>query len=152
MSVLPSGMVRGLAEVVLRVRDLDAMQRFYEGVLGLPPLRRFGDDMAFLALPATAGGRAQAVALFVDRWPSNIPDAAWAGHDQPRSTLHHFALAVSLPALDDAARLLSAAGVTTHERTFPWAGWRSLMLQDPEGNTVELVADDPSLLANGSLG
>jgi catechol 2,3-dioxygenase-like lactoylglutathione lyase family enzyme len=85
--------------VVLRVHDLDAMQRFYADVLGLPLLRRFGDDMAFLELPERAGNRMQAVALFVDRWPSNIPGAAWAGHDQGHSTLHHFALTVSLPNL-----------------------------------------------------
>ena len=148
MHVLPTGMVEGLAEVVLRVRDLDAMQRFYADVLGLPLLRRFGDDMAFLELPARAGARVQTVTLFVDRWPSNIPGTAWAGHDQPQSTLHHFALAMSLPSLREAAQLLAKAGVAAHERTFPWVGWRSLMLVDPEGNTVELVADDSSARAS----
>jgi catechol 2,3-dioxygenase-like lactoylglutathione lyase family enzyme len=133
--------------VVLRVHDLDAMQRFYADVLGLPLLRRFGNDMAFLELPERAGNTMQAVALFVDRWPSNIPGAAWAGHDQGRSTLHHFALTVSLPNLRRAEGLLADAGVATTERTFPWAGWRSLMVADPEGNTVELVAVDPAILA-----
>jgi len=29
--------VRGLGEIALRVNDLDAMQKFYEQVIGLPP-------------------------------------------------------------------------------------------------------------------
>jgi len=29
---------------------------------------------------------------------------------------------------------------------FGWAGWRGIFTEDPEGNTVELVAFGPSLL------
>jgi len=29
---------------------------------------------------------------------------------------------------------------------FGWVGWRGIFTEDPEGNTVELVAFDPSLL------
>ena len=34
-------MLLGLGEVVLRVRNLDTMQRFYQDVFGLELLRRF---------------------------------------------------------------------------------------------------------------
>lgn len=150
MSVLPTGMVAGLAEVVLRVRDLDRMQAFYGGTLGLPLWRRFGDDMVFFKLDASAGGRQQAITLLVERWPSNVAGHGWAGLDPSRTTIHHFALALDLEALRRATALLRQAGVAATERTFPWVGWRSLMLQDPEGNVVELVADDPSVLDPGA--
>lgn len=144
--MLAPGTISGLAEVVLRVKDLDAMQAFYGETLGLSFWRRFGDDMAFFKLPGTVGGRSQAVALFVDRWPSNAAGHSWTGLDSAASTLHHFALTVALGDLRRTAAVLEAAGVKTAERVFPWVGWRSLMLQDPEGNVIELVADDPSVL------
>ena len=51
---------------------------------------------------------------------------------------------MGLEDLRAAAVLLGQAGVATTERVFSWVGWRSLKLEDPEGNVVELVADDPS--------
>ena len=91
------------------------------------------------------------MALFADRWPSNAAAHAWAGLDPTRTTIHHFALAVGLEDLRAAAVLLGQAGVATTERVFSWVGWRSLMLQNPEGNVVELVADDPSVLDPGAV-
>ncbi len=146
MTVLPGDMVGALAEVVLRVRSLDRMQAFYAEVLGLPLWRRFGDDMVFFKLPAGTHDRPQTLALFADIWPANLPGRSWNGLDPARSTLHHLALGLSLESLHAAARLLHEAGIPALERTFPWVGWRSLMLSDPEDNTVELVASDPSVL------
>lgn len=145
MSVLPQGMVRGLAEVVLRVEDLDTMQSFYSDVIGLTLLNRFDDDMAFFALPSGTRDHPQTLALFSERWQANVPNAPWAGMEQSKTTLHHFSLAVSLQDLLKARELLSAAQVPTYDRVFAWAGWRSLMIADPEKNVVELVASDPSI-------
>ena len=145
MSILPKGSVGGLVEVVLRVRDLDIMQSFYADTLGLPFWRRFGDDMVFFKLPELVGRRSQALALFIDRWPSNIGKKSWAGLDRDRTTMHHFSLAVDFENLQAIEAALVAAGLAVEERVFPWVGWRSLMLEDPEGNVVELVAVDPTL-------
>jgi hypothetical protein len=60
--------------------------------------------------------------------------------------LHHFALGVELEGL----YLLREAGVPITNATFPWVGWRSIMLQDPEDNVVALVANDPSVLDAGA--
>ena len=145
MSILAKGMVGGLVEVVLRVRDLDAMQSFYADTLGLPVWRRFGEDMVFFKLPELVGRRSQALALFIDRWPSNTGRKGWAGLDPNRTTMHHFSLAIDIENLQAIETALVAAGLAVEERVFPWVGWRSLMLEDPEGNVVELVAADPTL-------
>jgi catechol 2,3-dioxygenase-like lactoylglutathione lyase family enzyme len=145
MPVLPQGTVKGLAEVVLRVKDLDAMQAFYGDVLGLILLKRFGDDMSFFKLPNGSRESPQTLALFSEKWQANVPDAPWGGLERSTTTLHHFTLSVSLSDLFKARELLTSAQVPTHGRTFTWAGWRSLMIADPEGNVVELVASDPSI-------
>jgi len=36
-----------------------------------------------------------------------------------------------------------AQGLPYRVETFDWIGWRGIFTQDPEGNTVELVAKDP---------
>jgi catechol 2,3-dioxygenase-like lactoylglutathione lyase family enzyme len=53
----------GLGEVVLRVRDLDRMQRFYQDVFGLALLGRF-ERTAFLKIAAGRAGHTSIVALF----------------------------------------------------------------------------------------
>jgi hypothetical protein len=70
-----------------------------------------------------------------------------AGEDAPeRSSLHH--LALSLPTAEQAAARTWFEGqqIPCRETIFPWVGWRGLFVQDPDGNTVELVAYDASLL------
>jgi hypothetical protein len=39
--------------------------------------------------------------------------------------------------------VLQKAGAMVMGRTFAWTEWRLLMLHNPEGDVVELVADDP---------
>jgi catechol 2,3-dioxygenase-like lactoylglutathione lyase family enzyme len=47
--------IKSLGEVALRVSDLDAMQRFYQEVVGLELLRRF-ENAAFFKLAEGYGG------------------------------------------------------------------------------------------------
>jgi catechol-2,3-dioxygenase len=61
--------VRGLGEIALRVNNLDAMQKFYEEVIGLPLMTRF-PNAAFFKIADGYGGHTQVLALF-DR--SNSP-------------------------------------------------------------------------------
>ncbi len=55
--------VRGLGEIALRVNNLDAMQRFYEEVIGLPLLTRV-PNCAFFKIADGYGGHTQVLALF----------------------------------------------------------------------------------------
>ncbi len=50
--------VRGLGEIALRVNNLDAMQKFYEEVMGLPLMTRF-PNVAFFKIAGGYGGHTQ---------------------------------------------------------------------------------------------
>ncbi|MEO1331276.1 MAG: VOC family protein [Pseudomonadota bacterium] len=136
--------VIGLGEVALRVSDLTRAAAFYQDVLGLREFERF-DGLVFLEVGAGEPGHPQVLALFAADWPSTRDDHGWEGLDGASSPLHHVALSTALDTLPDWERRLEAAGVAFNRRVFEWAGWRSLFLQDPDGNVVELVAVDPSL-------
>ena len=55
--------VRGLGEIAFRVNNLDAMQRFYEEVIGLPLMAR-DSSWAFFKIAESYGGHTQVLALF----------------------------------------------------------------------------------------
>ena len=55
--------VKGLGEVSIRVKDLDAMHKFYEEVIGLEVLRR-DESFVFFKVAEGYGGHTQNLALF----------------------------------------------------------------------------------------
>ena len=55
--------VRGLGEIALRVENLDAMQTFYQEIIGLPLMNRT-PHWAFFKIGAGYGGHTQVLALF----------------------------------------------------------------------------------------
>jgi catechol-2,3-dioxygenase len=134
----------GLGEVVLRVRDLDVMQRFYQDVCGLELLRRF-PRMAVLRVAPGRAGHTTIVALFEQAAPAPIAVLPRTATDVARTTLHHFAL--EIPLGDHAAwkTRLERHGLAVTTAEHPWVGWRSLYVADPEGNVVELVCHDRGL-------
>ena len=138
--------VRALGEIVLRVRDLEGMEAFYRDVIGLEVLRRFGGDAVFFRIGEGYGGHTTTLVLFGENWPSNREQHAWEGHDVRNTTLHHFALTIALEDYEGALAGFEARGVPFNVSTYPWVGWRSIHVQDPEGNCVELVAYDAGVL------
>jgi len=137
---------RGVGEVVLRVRDLDAMIAFYRDVLGLELLKRFDDGIAFMKVADGFCGHTQIVGFFKSELPSNFKRRAWSGHEPDRTTLHHFALEIPLEEYDSALAYFHAAGIEIDAAIHRWIGWRSIYLRDPEENTVELVCFDRAAL------
>jgi catechol 2,3-dioxygenase len=135
--------IKGLGEVALRVNDLDAMQRFYQDVVGLGLLRRF-DHAAFFKAADGYGGHTQVLALF-DR--SGEP--GYRCLDPGRTTVDHIAFEIDRADFVSERARLEGLGqeVTTAEHA--WVGWRSLYVTDPEGNTVEWVCYDPSVGSQG---
>src|SRR5271167_1111287 len=96
--------VRGLGEIALRVNNLDAMQKFYEEVIGLPLMTRV-PDCAFFKLADGYGGHTQVLALF-DR--SKSP--GYRGTDAATSTIDHIAFEVPLANFADERERLERLG------------------------------------------
>ncbi|MEM7271362.1 MAG: VOC family protein, partial [Pseudomonadota bacterium] len=57
-----------------------------------------------------------------------------------RSSLHHLALTVSAEDQEAAIDWYRHLGLSYRIQDFDWIGWRGVFTEDPEGNTVELVA------------
>jgi catechol 2,3-dioxygenase len=131
--------VRGLGEIAFRVNNLDAMQRFYEQVIGLPLMNRFPNS-AFFKIADGYGGHTQVLALF-DR--SQNP--GYRGTDAATSTIDHIAFEIPLADFADERKRLESLGLQVETAEHAWVHWRSLYVSDPEGNQVELVCYDGSV-------
>jgi catechol-2,3-dioxygenase len=136
--------IRGLGEVALRVRDLDSMQAFYQNVIGLELLRRF-ERSAFFRLAEGTGGHTQVLALF-DR----SADRGFGGLNPATTTVDHLAFEIELADYEGERRRLTECGLAVTTAEHGWVHWRSLYVDDPEGNTVELVCYDPSVVEKNS--
>jgi catechol-2,3-dioxygenase len=125
--------VRGLGEIALRVKNLDAMQKFYEEVIPLPLMTRI-PNCAFFKIADGYGGHTQVLALF-DR--SNSP--GYRGTTASTSTIDHIAFEIPLSDFENELKRLRALGLEVETAEHAWVHWRSLHVADPEGNQVELV-------------
>lgn len=124
--------VRALGEVALRVNRLDQMQAFYTNVIGLELMRRF-ERAAFFRIADGYAGHTTVLALF-DRNSPVKPE---------HSTVDHLAFTIALEDYEPQRQRLEALGLAVTTATHEWVLWRSIYLEDPEGNTVELVCYDP---------
>ena len=131
-----------IAEVGLSVKDLPRSVAFYQEVLGLETVRAY-PTIVFLKVgeldsPLGRGGHPQLLVLF-DRQVQ--PDIAL-------TTLDHIAFEIPLEHFQAERERLQQLGLEVSERIwrgeYAWLGARSLFLDDPDGNNVELIARDPN--------
>ncbi len=116
--------VTGVNELVLEVVDLEASERFYSHLLGLPVVERWEDREAIWLM---AGDRTR-----IGLWR---PQVGLAGG---RGGVHvHFAMHIEEGDYDAAVARLSDLGAEVQEITFEGAG-RAVYVTDPDGNVVEL--------------
>lgn len=127
--------IKGLGEVSIRVKDLDAMHKFYEDVVGLELLRR-EERYVFFKVAEGYGGHTQNLALFETTSPEL---------NQETTTLHHIALNVSLEDYETEKRRLEGLGLKVNATVHEWLHVRSLYFPDPEGNSLEFVCYDESV-------
>jgi catechol 2,3-dioxygenase-like lactoylglutathione lyase family enzyme len=133
--------IRGLGEIALRVENLDAMQAFYENVIGLTFLKGF-DHAVFFKIADGYGGHAQVLALF-----NRSAEPGYAGLNAATTTVDHLAFEIDLGDYDAELARLTALGLPVETATHAWVQWRSIYVRDPEGNQVELVCHDPTIQA-----
>jgi catechol 2,3-dioxygenase-like lactoylglutathione lyase family enzyme len=131
-----------IAEVGLRVKDLARAAAFYQEVLGLEIVRAYPKHVFMKAgelnSPLGRGGHPQLLVLF-DREVSL---------DSGLTTFDHLAFEIPLENYAAERERLRELGLAFIERAwrgpYAWIGGRSLFFDDPEGNTIEFIARDPS--------
>lgn len=124
--------IQGLAEVVLNVRDRAASLAFYRDVLGLVPI-------SDVAAPGPIFLRAGPEQLGIPQLIVLVPlEPNAAPFNAPR-TLHHLALTVAPADFDTASAELAALGCAIRTGQHPVLPSRTLYVDDPDGNEVELI-------------
>lgn len=145
----PPFRVRALGEIAIRCHDLARMAAFYGEVLGLEQMEGSASPgIVFFRIAEGFGGHTQILALF-EKTVTDSPGLHPTGLDAPetgaRSSLHHIALTIRYDEQDAAMAWYESLGKSYRVEQFGWVGWRGIFTEDPEGNTVELVAFDPSM-------
>ena len=124
--------IRGIAEIVLNVHDRAAALRFYRDLFGLavisPP--DFPGPTFLQAGPGQAGIPQMIVLVpLPPESPAFVP---------PR-TLHHLALEVAPEDFDALHDRLVAQGYSVRGGQHPVIPSRTLYVNDPDGNEVEVI-------------
>jgi catechol-2,3-dioxygenase len=132
--------IKALGEIALRVTDLDRMQRFYEEVVGLELMRRT-DNAVFFKIADGYGGHSQILALF-DR--SSSP--GYRGLNAATSTVDHIAFEIFPADYETVKARLQSVGLIVTTAEHAWVHWRSLYVVDPEGNEIEWVCYDETVV------
>ncbi|MEL7348226.1 MAG: VOC family protein [Pseudomonadota bacterium] len=138
--------VRALGEVAVRCADLDAMERFYAEVIGLERLAARENGIVFFRIAPGHAGHTTVLALFAQDAvvrPGLHPTGAGAPATGAGSSLHHLALTIDYAEQEAAMAWYDRLGQPYRVEQFDWIGWRGVFTEDPEGNTVELVAAHP---------
>jgi len=115
--------IKGLGEVSIRVRDLDAMHKFYEEVVGLEVLRR-DESFVFFKVAEGYGGHTQNLALF-EASNTMFLEGNSEQLSPAETTLHHIALNIALEDFESEKMRLEGLGLkvnaTVHEWLFVFA-------------------------------
>ena len=126
-----------IAEVAIRVNDLDGMANFYQEELGFAFHKR-QEDAVFLEVgpletPLGNAGHPQLFALFARGFELR----------NENSVFDHIAFEIDAAEYDAELKRYKDRDMVIRERewpdSLPWKG-RSFFFRDPEGNVVEIIA------------
>jgi catechol 2,3-dioxygenase-like lactoylglutathione lyase family enzyme len=122
--------IRAIDYTVIFVRDMDAMRRFYEGILGFPLLRELSPGW----IEYQVGGNTLALAR---------PSRTAADSPTPNGSASlQLAFKVSAAEVDQCADELVRQGVGLLSPPTDQAfGHRTLFFRDPDGNLLEVFAE-----------
>lgn len=122
---------RGLLELVLEVADLDRSVSFYRDLLGMREVVRWGAKRPAVWLEL---GEHQVLGL----WPASSGGPGVAIHASRGGAHVHFAVYVTPGTLGEWKDRLQAAGLEV-QGPVEFDQGRSLFVDDPDGNVVELA-------------
>ena len=126
----PLTKIRHLDYTVIFARDMDAMRRFYGGVMQFPVYNELGDRWIAYRVGASLLALTERGVLFDDA-------------PTPKGALSlQLAFRVAPREVDECAEALKAAGVqiVSPPCDQPW-GHRTVFFRDPDGNVLEIYAD-----------
>ncbi len=157
--------ITGLAEVVLNVADLNRSVDFYRKVMGFQLHSSVslegatadpdGDPtIVFLTIreldtPLGGGGHPQLLVL-IDYRRHIFTRNRMSALNASQSPLNHIAFEVSPGSLDSHADRLAAFGIDTSRMDFPSLNASAVFFSDPDGNTLELIANSRERAVEGS--
>ncbi len=121
--------IKGLAEIVLNVHNLEQSLKFYQEVLGLEVMGRPGP--VFLRAGSPAVSVPQMVVL--------VPLPADAAEFVSPRTLHHLALELAPEDFEAEEQRLKDLGYEIRYGQHPVIPSRTMYVDDPDGNEVEFI-------------
>jgi len=77
-------------------------------------------------------------------------DRGFVGLNPATRNVDHLAFEIDLADYEGERRRLTECGLAVTTAEHGWVHWRSLYVDDPDGNTVELVCYDPSVVEKTS--
>jgi catechol 2,3-dioxygenase len=128
------GRIRGLAEIVLLVQDVERSLAFYRDLLGLTVISPEGLPVAFLRVGEDRGGVPQQIVL-VPR-PRDVEPAA----TREARDLHHIGLEVAREEYEAERERIAQLGIPIRGGQHPFLPVEAFYIDDPDGNEVEIVA------------
>jgi catechol 2,3-dioxygenase-like lactoylglutathione lyase family enzyme len=131
-----SGVVTGLAEIVLWVGDMDEALGFYHGLFGLEVISPPELPNKFLKAGEGAHGVPDMIVLVPH------PDlSSEFPREKVRRVLHHLALRVEALEYEKLQHRCEAAGLEVRSGVHPvLKGVRTFYVDDPDGNEVEVIS------------
>jgi catechol 2,3-dioxygenase-like lactoylglutathione lyase family enzyme len=131
-----SGVVSGLAEIVLWVRDMERALHFYRDLFELEVISPAELPNKFLKAADGAHGVPEMIVLI----PHPDKSSEFPREKQKR-VLHHLAFRVDGHAYDKLESRFVAEGIEVRSGVHPvLKGVRTFYVDDPDGNEVEVIA------------
>ena len=141
----PNQAITGIAEIALRVHDLDLMRRFYEQVIGLQVLRETKNSDGTAIFFAVGAGNNH-LALFPEKLTGWYTRDKSPQIDPKLTTLSHFALSIALDDFESEMNRIEQLGIEIVDaRTSSWLHCRMFYFFDPEGNLIEFNSHDETI-------
>ena len=135
--------VKGLGEIILRVKDMELMKKFYNQTIGLELINE-SENYTFFKIAVGYRGHNQTLALF-DKSNLNAFNEKFKDIKTVSSTLHHFALEIDKKDYENILNFFKKNNIEYVTEVFEWIKWKSIFIKDPESNIVEFVCYDSEI-------